>query len=231
MNKFKDTLTRSADATARTVAETVKSNPIPIALVGAGVALYLYNRSRGGSQYPEEEDFRDYRFQGSTENDFGWDERREASGSVEPSQGSSAGQKVGQRLQEVGERVRDEAKAAVDATRDMGAQVAERSRQLYRDSRDRVASTIESHPLETGLMLLALGLVAGVALPTSAKVRRQIRPQARALRRRAGSVMSGGRQVLRRATEAARDEAKSQGLTLESKSKQPQQVETRAESP
>jgi hypothetical protein len=232
MNKFKDTLTRSANSAARSVVETVKSDPIPIALVGAGVALYLYNRARSGQSSLRESDYRDYRHQVSDENDFGWDDPRgkQDGGDFRGEEGGSEGDSgsgVGQRLHQAGERVKEKAQAAVDATREMGEQVADRSRRLYRNSRERVAETIETHPLETGLVCLALGLVAGIALPASGRVRRQVARPARALRRRADSMIASGRQVIRSAADAARDEAKAQGLTLDpSKSRGPRQAET-----
>jgi len=222
MNKFKDTLTRSADSAAHSVIATVKANPIPAILIGAGVACYLYNRSstRTRQEASAETGYGDYRHPAGSGNDFGEGSEIINLATVEsgtlPGGRTDAGEGVGSRLHEVGERVRDKAHAVVEGARETGARVAERSRELYREGRDLAVSSVEQHPLQSGLICLALGLVAGIALPTSEKVRRKVRPQAQALRRRADSVVASGRQVIRSAANAAREEAKAQGLTVDS---------------
>jgi hypothetical protein len=206
MNKFKDTFVRSADSAAHSVIDAVKTNPVPLALIGAGVAVYLWNRSHShAAQWsPREADFRDYGYQ-----EAGFGEVEYAPEDRVPG--------VGERLGEIGNRVKSQAHDVAQSARDMGAQAVERSRELYRQGRERAASTVNQHPLETGLALLAVGLLAGMALPTSEKVRRQVAPRARALEQRARAVVVGGRQVIRSAAAAARDEAEAQGFPLGSR--------------
>ena len=77
-------------------------------------------------------------------------------------------------------------------------------------------STADQHPLEVGLGCLALGLIAGLLLPTPEKVNRIAGPTADRLRQRArqaGSEMvDKGKRVVRAAASAVKDEAKAQGF-------------------
>jgi ElaB/YqjD/DUF883 family membrane-anchored ribosome-binding protein len=98
--------------------------------------------------------------------------------------------------------------------RERAQELGDRSRQLYRQGRQRVASTIEERPLESGLVCLAVGLIAGLALPTSPRLRRTVAPRARQLRQRAGDMVERGRVVIHRAAEAAKSEAEAQGFSL-----------------
>src|SRR4051812_45822405 len=45
MSQFKNKIKDSASSAAQSVTDTVKSNPMPLVLVGAGIAWYLYSRN------------------------------------------------------------------------------------------------------------------------------------------------------------------------------------------
>jgi ElaB/YqjD/DUF883 family membrane-anchored ribosome-binding protein len=216
MNKFKQKLSTSANTMVHSVVDTVKANPLPAVLVGAGVAWYLYNQTHRGVANGSSSDPEGYG------NYYGESYARDASDLgisaqdiVEPRGGLK--EKAGQ----IQERSKEALHAAGDKIHEMGEQVRERahelgdrSRQLYRQGRQRVASTIVERPLESGLVILAVGLLAGLALPTPPRLRQTIAPRARQLRRRAEDVVERGRVVIHRAAEAAKTEAEAQGLTF-----------------
>lgn len=121
-------------------------------------------------------------------------------------------QNVKQKASEVGSRVKERASQ-------IGSQVGDRTRQVYTQSRERVVQTADQHPLPVGLGCLAAGILIGLAIPTPNPVNRIAGPTVDRLRNRtkdAGrDMMQKGRRVVEAATEAARDEAQSQGLTID----------------
>ena len=119
---------------------------------------------------------------------------------------------VRQRASEVGSRVRQRAG-------EVGTRVQETAQQAYARSRERVSSTVESHPLEVGLGLLAIGVLAGLALPTPQKVNQIAGPTSDRLRRRVKDmgrdVVDRSKHVVEATTNALKEEAQAQGLTPE----------------
>ena len=216
MNKFKQKISTSANTVVHSVVDTVKANPLPAVLVGAGVAWYLYNQTHRGVANGSSSDPEGYG------NYYGETYARDASdlgirtGDVlEPRAG------LKEKAAQIQERSKEALHAAGAKIQEVGGQVREsahelgdRSRRLYREGRQRVASTIEQRPLESGLVCLALGLVAGLALPTSPRLRQTVAPRARQLRQRAGDMVERGRVVIHRAAEAAKTEAEAQGFSL-----------------
>ena len=86
---------------------------------------------------------------------------------------------------------------------------------MYDRTRERVATTTNQHPLEVGLGFLALGLIAGLAIPTPRAVSRRLAPAAGRLREAGAELVEKGKRVAKAATEAVKVEAKTQGLTVE----------------
>jgi hypothetical protein len=97
--------------------------------------------------------------------------------------------------------------------------VRDKTKETYEQTKDRVVETADEHPLEVGLIALAAGLIAGLALPTPNAVNRTVGPAADRLRertRQAGAdVVRKGKRVAEAAVTAVKDEAKAQGLTPE----------------
>lgn len=116
------------------------------------------------------------------------------------------------RASEMGAKVRDRAS-------ELGSQVQERSRVMYTKTRDQVSRTAEQHPLELGLGCLAVGVLVGLALPTPNRVNQMAGPAVDRLRNRtkqAGrDMVQKGKDVVQAATNAAKQEAEHQGLTMQ----------------
>jgi ElaB/YqjD/DUF883 family membrane-anchored ribosome-binding protein len=119
-------------------------------------------------------------------------------------------QSAKERASEFGSRVRDRAG-------EIGTQVQDRTREVYGQTRDRVAQTADEHPIELGLGCLAVGVLIGLALPTPEPVNRIAGPTVDKLRNRTREtgrdVFEKGKRVVQAATNAAKQEAQSQGLT------------------
>lgn len=135
---------------------------------------------------------------------------------------------MGERLREKAGHLRERSREAVQTARsragEIGSQVRRRSRELVHDGRERVSSAVEHHPLESGLLLLALGLVAGLAMPAPRRLQSTIAPGVRKLRERGEDMLERGRQVARTAVDAARQEAEAQGLAPQSQTNHPPAV-------
>lgn len=231
MTQLKHQLKHSADTAVHTVVDTVKANPIPAALIGAGIAWYVYAQKQEEPSY-DRFDYAadDVRYEGYVDEPYGG-----ASGGFDVAP-SAAGQApgLGERMREKTSELRAKSREALHTTRErageMGARVSQRSRELARRGRERVASGFERHPLEAGLITLALGLAVGLALPTPQRVRTAVAPRARQLRQRGEDMLERGRQVARSAADAARQEAEAQGLATGGSSERPSQTR-RADSP
>ena len=102
---------------------------------------------------------------------------------------------------------------------EIGGRVREGTRETYVRARERVVTTTEHHPLEVGLVALAAGLIAGLAIPTPNAINRSVGPAADRLRtrtREAGNEMlQKGKRVAEAAVAAVKEEAEAQGLTPE----------------
>jgi hypothetical protein len=233
MTKFTNKLSESADSAYHSVVDTVKAHPVPTALVGAGLAWLIFekSRSRATNGYEEEHDVYRTGFYGdnfgSTSPSFFDDNPERGEGYPSPEGGmmQDVREKAGavtdslrSGAAQLRDRTRQAAQAAGDRARDMTRQARQQTQELYQRSRDQVVSAVETHPLESGLVCLAVGFLAGLALPTSPRVRQALAPGARALRSRAEDVMQRGKQVVRSAAEAAKEEAQAQGLTGKGKS-------------
>ncbi len=221
MTKLKNRISDTADTAYHSVVDTIKSHPVPIALVGAGVGWLIYERTRSTRAA---EDFSEFRGTPPYDDDFAPEPvpgpgiresgfRPEAQARAESAcslsnEGKSSGamESLKQKAADVSGRLRETTEEA-----------REKARRLYETSRDRVALAVETHPLQSGLVLLAVGLAAGLLIPTPRRLSERWKPKARELgeraRDKAKDLMERGSRVVESATQAAREEAKAQGLT------------------
>jgi ElaB/YqjD/DUF883 family membrane-anchored ribosome-binding protein len=220
-------LSQSAQTAVSSVATSVKENPIPALLIGAGVAWLIFkNRSPGSSGSYEDEG---YQSSSSPEYLRGQYAGTYTDQPLEQQSGSVAS-KAKEKLSNLGEQARDKLSAASERGREsyqaargklgeVAHQVQERGREVYGRTRERVSATAEQHPLEVGLACLAIGLVAGLAVPTSNRLNRSIGPAVDRLKQqtrdRGTELVQKGKRVVQAATSAAKEEAQSQGLTPE----------------
>ncbi|MEO6002936.1 MAG: hypothetical protein ABIZ04_13230 [Opitutus sp.] len=236
MGEWREKIGRSAG----TVVDSVKAHPLPLILIGAGVGWLIYQNRVSRSSSTRDYDYTDddylssgYESYGSSssglESGAGAYGSKGAFGSTGEDISSSASSVAGQakeKLSELGsqarekvsnltERGREKLEAAREKASQLGQDAKERGRQLYSRTRDQVANTANQHPLELGIGFLALGVIAGMAIPTPEAVTRRLNPAAGKLRQAGTDLVEKGKRIAQAATEAARAEAKTQGLTLD----------------
>jgi len=239
MSQMKEKLAHSCDNAMHSVVDTVKRNPMPALVIGAGVAWMIYSSRR--------EDSIDYNMEDYSAEDAAlrydpdihydrpldypasvsgteWDETQGESklGQMKDKlagKASAAGEQVKEKLSHASEAAREKMYALKGRAGEMTSRMRDSTRDVYSRSRQRVATTAEHHPLEVGLVALAAGLMAGLAMRTPAAVNRKIGPTADRLRQRtreAGAEMlEKGKRVAQAATSAVKEEAEAQGLTPE----------------
>jgi ElaB/YqjD/DUF883 family membrane-anchored ribosome-binding protein len=241
MHKMKERISQSASTAMNTVVDTVKANPLPALMIGAGVAWMIYQTRKqetAGS------------WSDMLEDEYGTSESHYVSGQyydrpLEYPSASMSGGHMGEegtsKFGEMTENLGQKAGAAKDALKqkfssatgragekmeewkdragEMTDEARQRAEAAYYRTRQRVTSTVEEHPLEMGLGLLAAGVLIGLALPTTEPVNRIVGPTADRLRdrtrERGRELLEKGKRVAHAATTAVKEEAEAQGLTPE----------------
>ncbi len=228
MTKFRNRLSESADTAYHSVVDTIKTHPVPAALFGAGVGWLIYERTHSAAD--TEKGIRratDYRSERHYEHDFspgplsGEVIGRPGNAPDETTDVTEGGRSsVKEKASRAMETVQHKAAEVRDRVRETGAEAREGARRIYDKSRERVTATVEGHPLESGLVFLAAGLIASLLIPTPRRVAERLEPKARELgervREKAQDLVERGSHVVESATEAAKQEAKAQGLTSDS---------------
>jgi ElaB/YqjD/DUF883 family membrane-anchored ribosome-binding protein len=241
LTHMREKLSHSCNTAMHAVADTVKQNPMPALLIGAGVAWMIYESRRDRTA---DYDFEDYSRRGEdldygTETYYdrpleyppgtiaetgytGTEEEKSKLGTMKDKiaeKASSATGAVKEKLSHAGEAARQRAGALRQRAGEMTSRMRESTHDAYVRTRERVTTTADQHPLEVGLIALAAGLIAGLAVPTPRAVNRRIGPTADRLRdraREAGSeLVEKGKRVAQAATSALQEEARNQGLTPE----------------
>jgi len=132
---------------------------------------------------------------------------------------SSAADRVKDKLSQAGEAARERMGALREKAGEVTGRLREGTRETYVRTRERVSATANQHPLEVGLVALAAGLLAGLAVPTPNVINRSVGATADRLRdrtREAGNEMlQKGKRVAEAAVSAVTQEAQAQGLTAE----------------
>lgn len=244
---------RSCNSAMHSVVDSVKQNPMPAVLIGAGVAWMIYSNRRDDSSrqdydvryYSTDEGLRydpdthydrPLAYPAATDEQAAWEKQSGSKlGEMKDTlaeKASTAGQRVKEKLSQAGDTAREKMDELRDRASEMTDRVREGARETYTRTRDRLVDTADQHPLEVGLFALAVGLVAGLALPTPGPVNRSVGPAAERLRRRtreAGHEMfEKGKRVAEAAASAAKDEARAQGLTPDRLREQTKAVAERA---
>jgi ElaB/YqjD/DUF883 family membrane-anchored ribosome-binding protein len=152
----------------RNLAETTRNNPMPVALIGVGIA-WLAMSGRNGTAIgsanrrmqsdidalgPEFDGF------GSEEGPSLSERARQATHRAREA-GEHARDRVGETVHGARERVGE----AMHEARDTMHQVADRSRRTYAQARSSVSHVVEEQPLVIGALGLAVGAALGAALP------------------------------------------------------------------
>jgi ElaB/YqjD/DUF883 family membrane-anchored ribosome-binding protein len=232
-------LGHSCNTAMHSVVDSVKQNPMPAVLIGAGVAWMIYSNRRDAAQRYDFEEYTasdarrrydpDSHYDRPLDYPSTADDARAGNSQGETKLGamkdeladkaSSAADQVKGKLAQAGDAAREKIGALRDRASEIGGRVREGTRETYERARERVISTTDHHPLEVGLAALAVGLIAGLAIPTPNAINRSVGPTADRLRsrtREAGNEMlQKGKRVADAAVAAVKEEAEAQGLTPE----------------
>jgi len=209
-------LLKNGSSTGATkLSRVIREHPLPIAVIGLGVGWLLVERSRR----------QDKGFDGASEFDFeeDWDS--------EPSRLGAARDKV----KDMAENAKDAVANAADTVgykasllkeealdlghkaKDQAVQLKSKAKKQVRRARTGFWQTMEEKPLLVGAATLALGVIAGLAIPSTdvedewmGEKRDQLLDQAKELGHEA---LDKGKQVAGTVVDTVKHEAESQGLT------------------
>ena len=221
VGKIKDT----ASTAARAVVNTVRANPVPTLLVGAGVAWMIYQSRRSANPpSPEHGGGSDDEYDDASASDLGYD-IPESSFPTQPEfykkdLGAKPPGAVGSKLEDMKQAINEKVAEIKERLNEATSKAGERAGEMYINRRDQVVGIIAKHPLEVAAGCLVAGLAVGLCLPTVEKVDEVVGPTSDRLKRKAREagqdLAQRGRRVVQAATTAMRKEAEAQGLTPES---------------
>ena len=208
--------------TSSSVAQYIRDNPMPFALIGIGIGMLAMNRrKRGPSAYAPGSAFRSNVY-GAPEIDDATrsgsslaDRARDmATGVAESARG--AAETATSALSSAATGVRDAAASAADTTREKLNYVGDQARQSARVATDRFKSTLEENPIALGIAALAAGAIVGLTLPGT-RVEDEYMGETRdRLVEQAKSVAQQASEKVKRVTEEAgrtiKDAAQKEGL-------------------
>jgi gas vesicle protein len=153
----------------RTIMQSIRENPIPVAMVGIGLGWLILNGRGGqkqmgsGSSYLEEQRRRSGTFY-EDEQDAGYNEQP---GTLDRARAKASGvvDSVKHKTSELAEQTHRTADRVAGSAQDVAGRVAEETRMQSR----RVERAFQENPLVIGAAALALGLAAGLAIPSTEK--------------------------------------------------------------
>ncbi|CAN5826597.1 DUF3618 domain-containing protein [soil metagenome] len=158
-----------AKATAKqagsNVAETIRDNPIPAALAGAGLVGLGWLIASGrdsGSQHSSPRDFDASNY---------YDSRRSyyRSFNDEPEYEASTGSSGGERAQEAAGQARDKAGELGEQLQSRASQAGGEAQEKAQRAKGGLQRTLQESPLALGALALGIGAAVGFAVPGSSK--------------------------------------------------------------
>lgn len=211
--ELKDSVAHSTGSALHSVAESIKANPAPALLIGAGITWMIYESIKSSSSNGN----RRANFDGHHDNGFSspnYPEWSERSGSddptalageywganeeglldpADPSDQARSGEfaahpgmeGVKAKVGEAVSRVSEKAGHLRERSREWRDRAQQRSHELYDQGRRQVANAVQTHPLSVGLGCVATGIVAGLLVPSPRRAVEAVRPHAQRLRDRA----------------------------------------------
>lgn len=229
--------------------QIARDYPMPATVIASGIGLLLWESSRSSRDYDDSEDngIRDrgyYYDAGSSRShnaDWQADEGEEgrlaaAAGAVKDAASgardtvveaaSQAREKVAdvagtvrERASDLGSRTRERASDLTDRARERASEMGDTARYQARRARLGFWQMMEENPLGVGIAALAIGVLAGLTIPSTRReddlmgeTRDRLLDDAKELGREA---LDKGKQVASTAVETLKDEVRNQGLTPE----------------
>jgi ElaB/YqjD/DUF883 family membrane-anchored ribosome-binding protein len=222
MNRVSEKVGNVTRDTGSSIVDTIRNNPLPFALIGAGIGMLTWRRraDSGERYYSETHGYRTgyYGEQEYGAGDYGnerFDDTAEDRSVTERAREAVRG--VAGRAQEATQGVRDTARRAAGRTREQVSHMGERARHGVRRSEDRMTDMFRENPLAMGAAVLAGGAAVGLALPIS-RAEKEYMGEARdqfieKAESAAKDTVEKVKRVAQEATRSAKQEAQNQGLT------------------
>lgn len=172
-NMAQQTADMMSDA-QRSLKQSIRENPIPVVLVGLGLGWMILNASTRKKRMGADSQYDDYQRRGarSTYDDqqgYAWstmyDQQQGSGYDDESGTLDRARNKAGEVVDSVKQKTSHLADETQRKASEMGDRVAEQTRVQTR----RVERAFEDNPLVIGAAALALGLAAGLAIPSTEK--------------------------------------------------------------
>ena len=197
-----------ATGAGRKVTDIVRENPIPAAMIAAGISWLFWNSRRGASSEPQS----NYESQVSTNYSGSLESETSFNTSGETSKTEKAREKAGEVVDNVG----NIAQRAKETTTTAATSVAEKARasvtsvaESARAKTDQLSSTFQSNPLPLGLIAASLGLAAGLAVPSTQKEGELVGEKRDELVDKAREIVSEKKEQAKRVAKRVVSEAKS----------------------
>jgi hypothetical protein len=202
----------AASQWASSLGDTVKENPVPVALIGAGLAWLMM----GGSRRPDRPAPRSYTYETAVSS---------PQGAEDPSEGlrGRAGEMaagVQERMSAAGERVGDMAAGARESLGNTADRLRDHARQQGGKTKETFNYLRDEQPLVMGALGFALGAALGAGLPPTQREDELMGDTRDELVQRAQEMgqeqLDQAKKIATAASEAAQDQAKQEGLTQDS---------------
>ncbi|HVU35911.1 MAG TPA: hypothetical protein VHE61_20895 [Opitutaceae bacterium] len=231
--QVREKISQSAGTAAQAVVDTIKKNPVPVLLLTAGAAWLTYTLVRKNRAATDSSDERneDESYDPAAHYDRPMEYPGDSMGPMDEGESkfeqfkdtvadkaSSAKEQIEHTWSDLSGRTRDTLHSMRERAGEFGGEVQDRTREMCEQARDRIVNAADEHPLQIGLGCLVVGALIGLAVPTPEPVHRVAGPAVDRLKQRtrdAGrDMVQKGKRVVHAASDAARQEAESQGLTL-----------------
>lgn len=151
----------TAKGVSDVVLDTIKRNPIPAALAGAGLALLWTNRSQGSQSGPSSEAYRYGR--------DGYPTYAHGNGG-----GSSVGSKIGDATSSAGQNVGGAVGSVAEGAQHVGGEVIDRAGETAQQVGWKLDSFMQASPLAMGAIAIGAGAVIGSLVPETSQERNML---------------------------------------------------------
>ena len=159
----------------RSLMQSIRENPVPAVMVGIGLGWMILNASNRKKQMGSDSQYGDYQRGGSRST---YDEQRRADWSTMyddhqergyDQQPSGTMNRARNKASEVVDSVKQKTSELADQTQRKASEMGERVADQTRVQTRRVEQAFQDNPLVIGAAALALGLAAGLAIPSTEK--------------------------------------------------------------
>jgi ElaB/YqjD/DUF883 family membrane-anchored ribosome-binding protein len=172
------TIGKTAKDAGSAALDTVKANPLPIAMIAVGVAWLLFNRTRKGRYVAER-------------------------GSAIKERAGELGERVQSKVGELSGRFRETGSELADRARQSARNISASAQEQARVARNRFQDMVEDNPLGTAFAAFAIGAAIGFIIPETGKEAELMGPASASLLEKAKETAKRTLQKVQHAAESA----------------------------